>query len=74
VLLPIFPVAFKSLAVRVVQRSEAIALIGFKLSIIDLTVRPHINSLSVLLAALERTIVKSAIGPLVKPVTAHGVV
>jgi len=74
VLLPIFPTAFVSFAIRVVKNAESVTIIRLELSFVSLTVRPHIDSLSILLATLERPEEQTAIRPLIETLTAHAIV
>jgi hypothetical protein len=71
VLFAIFPEAFKTFAIRVMQDTETIAVIAFEFAIVGLSIWPHVDSFAVLFASLPVSEVKSPIRPLVKPLATH---
>ena len=73
-LFPVFPHAFVLFPIRVVQNAISAAFIIFEFSLIDLSLRPHVGALTMLLASLERAVEEAAVGPLVKALTLHNVV
>lgn len=74
VFLAIFPGAVKPFPIRIVQRSLPIAVVILELSIIYLSIWPHIYTFSSLASRLEKTEEETTIRPLVQSLTSHGII
>ena len=74
VLLTILPITFEALAIRIMQNTEAVAIIALKFAVVCLSIRPDVSSFTVFLSCLEWSEVQSTIRPLVETLTTHSVV
>ena len=63
-LLPILPRASENFPVWVVQKTLTIALVKFEITLVTLTIRPHVGALARFLTLVEVAVVETAICPL----------
>ena len=73
-LLSLLPVAFESLAIRVVDDALTTTLIIFELTFVCLTIWPHVGAITLLLALHKVTKVETSIRPLEQALAMHCVV
>ena len=73
-LLAILPSAFILLTIRVVQGTLPTALIILELTLVRLSIRPQVSSLTVLLAVMESAEEEPTVWPLEQAITVHRVV
>jgi hypothetical protein len=53
VLFAIFPEPFKALSIWVVESTDSITIITFEVTVVDLTVWPHVDPFTILFTSLE---------------------
>ena len=70
-LIAVFPCSFKPLSIWVILYSKPKAIVILKVSIIDLSIRPEVLSLTMLLAHEPLALIDPAIWPVEKPIAIH---